>query len=126
MAPPIKKANERGGAFLESLLVTAFLLVLVTMLLVVFYALFARAWIGYQSEQALYCAAEGRPPPICKARWKSRLENFLPWGRVERLRLGKGRDKWNSEIVWTVERFRYRSARELGIRAIARNRGLSW
>ena len=63
--------------------------VLVIGILFALYFVFARAWLFYHAEQALYCVAEERPGKVCRESLMRNLRRFLPWGDVQLLALDK-------------------------------------
>ena len=74
--------------------------VLVSCLLIVSYLLFARAWIQYQSEQALYCLAENQPAYACRHQLEKALRRCLPYGELRDLTVFTTNARWNVNLQW--------------------------
>jgi hypothetical protein len=75
--------NQKGQALWELLSVFSVLAILVSGILLAAYLMFARAWLTYQSEQALYCVAEKQSPAHCRHGFQQRVTRFLPWGTLQ-------------------------------------------
>lgn len=80
------------------------------------YLWFARAWIEYQSEQALYCVAEARPAPHCRRRLHERLNGFLPYRDSLQTTLQSGRENWKLRLEWKWNGYRIHLEKELSTR----------
>lgn len=86
-------SKQNGSALWETLPVLALVIFLVSAFLLTSYLMFARAYILYQAEQALYCVAEQAAPGDCRAQLRARVTRTLPWGdlRIDTLEpLGHG------------------------------------
>ena len=126
MAPPAVTANRQKGSALIELLPVSFLLLTFTVgLLLAAYVLFARAWIQYQGEQALYCAAEGQSPMQCRLSLDAQLRNFLPWG-LRRTYLAGADGAWKLEVDWSYRNCKFHMVKELGPRQILNAKALRW
>lgn len=110
---------------MEMLPVMLLLLIFVMGLLVAAYLLFARAWIQYQTEQALYCLAEQRTPLNCKAQLQARLERFLPWGETWS-QLQNSNDEWSATVHWNYQNYSFHVAKKLNSRLILNPKVLRW
>jgi hypothetical protein len=110
---------------LEMVPATLLLLAFISGVLLAGYLLFARAWIQYQSEQAVLCAAERRIAFPCGLELKRRLERFLPWGRVD-AKVTVLPEKWAVAVAWHLGNFRLQTKRELTPRRLADRRSLKW
>jgi len=131
MALPVARSNQRGGALTEALPVVLVLAVFVSGLLLMVYLMFARAWIQYQSEQALYCLAEARPVSRCRKQLEQRLSRLLKWGHPGVLRLttydrGRGVDVWTVEAEWKIKAYNLRVKKQLDTRRLLQSRALRW
>lgn len=117
--------TNKGSALWEALPVTALLLVLVTVIFLVCYLFFARAFILYHVEQSLYCAVVGRPPRICQEHFARKLREFLPWGSLQRVHLAC--DPKGSEMtgLWRLGSYRLPIRHRLEPE-IARKKASSW
>lgn len=71
--------TSKGQAILEGVLLTPVLIALFLLLCGSCYGLFARAWIDYQADQALFCSAEVEHAD-CAQSARNRLRRLLPWG----------------------------------------------
>ena len=91
--------DQRGTALVESLPVMGLLAILIAGLLMAFYLLFTRAWIQYQSEQALYCALQEQVSFHCRARLEARLREFVLVGQFSTKLSGASND-WMVEVQW--------------------------
>lgn len=115
--------NSRGSAMLEAVPVTLVLLAFVSGLLLAAYLLFARAWIQYQSEQALYCAAVESPG--CRRQLEDQVRRFIPWGNISSDVHSSGTN-WSAEVRWNYQDYSFRVAKDLTPRLILKNRALLW
>ena len=126
MALRILKINSRGQALLEAVPATLLLLVFVVGVLGAAYFIFGRAWLSYVGEQGLYCLAEGRGVPVCRALIQRRVSGALPWGSLERVSLGDHGESWSVEIRWHLQNVRFHVSKRLRVKDILRNKALSW
>ena len=126
MAPQIPRINERGSLALESIPVTLLLLTFVTGLLLAGYFIFARAWVHYQGERGLFCAAQARSTDACERELRSRIARVMPFGELERVRFSTGREEWTLEIIWNFNDHRLHLQKRLRVREAATNRALRW
>jgi hypothetical protein len=124
MARKIAPGNSRGSTVLEAVPVVMVLFVFVTGLLFAAYLIFARGWIQYQGEQALYCVNESRPVSICRRELAGRLNRFLPWGRLGDVDLRFQGDTGKLDIKWVIEGFTIRISKRMSMRQIVRKKGL--
>jgi len=118
-----QESDDRGGALLEGVAATGVVFVFTSALLVATYLLFARAYLQYESEQALLCLAESRPAFICKRILLDRLAKRLPWGDVSRARLAGGEDAWRLEVEWAWQACRLRVRKDLSVGRISGRAG---
>jgi apolipoprotein N-acyltransferase len=122
--------NNFGNAIAEALPAIAALLVFIVGIFLGVYLIFARAWIQYQSEQALYCLSESKPAFVCHRGLQNKLASSLPWGRVGKTQLSsttKGKHQnWNVEVEWKIRDFKLRVRKQLGTRHLLQNRALRW
>jgi hypothetical protein len=124
MARKIALSNSRGSAVLEAVPVGMVVLVFVMGLLFAAYLMFARGWIQYQGEQALYCVNEARPASVCRRELAGRLTQFLPWGKLGNIDLRFQGDKGKLDIKWVIEGFTIRISKQMSMRQIIRKKGL--
>jgi hypothetical protein len=126
MAPPIvAKSNQRGNALVESLPVMFLLVSLVVGLLLAAYLLFARAWIAYQSEQALYCSLQMQSASGCQIQLESQLRDFLPYGEIQ-TRVTGINNNWLVEVQWHYREYQMLTRRRLDPELIQANRVLRY
>ena len=118
-------SNNRGTALLEAVPVMLIILSLVLGLMIAFYLFFTRAWIQYQSEQALYCAAEARASFPCRSQLEGKLKKFLPWGRSSVL-LQASNNTWTVEVRWGYGQFSFHTLKELTPKHILASKALRW
>ena len=122
--------RNAGSAMAEALPAIAALLIFIAGISIGVYLIFARAWMQYQSEQALYCLGEAKPAFICRRFLERKLESGLPWGRLGKMQLNsvaRGQhQKWNIEVEWKIRNFTLRVHKELGTRALLQSRALHW
>lgn len=81
------------------------MLVLITFaggFLLVGYLIFARAWLQFQGEQALYCVATRHPAYVCERRLRARVDEALPWGRLTVAYVNADADNWRMEMEWLL------------------------
>lgn len=126
MAPQIPRINERGSLALESIPVTLLLLTFVAGLLFAGYFIFARAWIHYQGERGLFCAAHERGAEVCARELRSRITRVMPLGELESVRFRTGHEEWTLEIIWNINDRRLHLQKRLRVREAATNRALRW
>jgi hypothetical protein len=124
MARRIALSNSRGSAALEAVPVIMVVLVFVLGLLFATYLIFARGWIQYQGEQALYCVNESRPVAVCRRELAGQIKQFLPWGKLGNIDLRFQGDKGKLDIKWVIEGFTIRISKQLSMRQIVRKKGL--
>jgi len=123
--------NQRGSALWESLPVSALMLILVAAILAAGYLLFARSWVLYQSEQALYCVAERQPSAHCASKMRGQVQRFLPWGELRIVSLiranagGEVRARWTLQSRWSAP-FRITVNRKLDLSLSKRSRLSRW
>ena len=92
----------RGAAISECALVVGVVVTIVSATLSLSYLAYARAMIEYQTEQVLYCLAEGRRPATCRANLHRALKDQLRIGRLTKLRATRRRNHWHVEASWTA------------------------
>lgn len=119
------KETERGFAILESLPVMGVFIAFLLGILMVAYLMFTRAWIQYQSEQALYCAAEGKYTLLCREELERKVHQFLPWGETH-ARVTSLQQKWNVEIEWKYRNYAFHFHKELNPDLVLRTKALRW
>jgi hypothetical protein len=103
----------------------AVLTVLVSGILLATYLLFARAWMQWQSEEALYCAAVGQGASVCQRTLEDRVREFLPWGTVQ-ARVWTAESGWYAEVRWKYSQFAFHERKALTPKMIVGNRDLRW
>jgi len=118
-------SDRAGSALFEALPVSILLVVFVSGLLLAAYLLFARSWIQYHSEQALYCVSEGHSSAQCKFQLKEKLERFLPWGDTS-VYLNGGDDHWHVEVTWKYRGYAFHLRKELNPKQILNAKALPW
>src|SRR5665213_1806017 len=100
MVPPaVPTNNSRGSALAEAAPVMLLLATFAAGICLAFYLFFARAWIQYQSEQALHCASERKSTWQCKYELDEKLRRFLPWGESAAHLHATGTE-WRVEVQW--------------------------
>ncbi len=113
--------DARGSALWESLLILLVLMGLASGALITAYLAAGRSWIYFQSEQALYCLSEERPPAVCRERFTRQVKRFLPWGEMS-LRL-EGEGPFEVRVIWRLGRkFDFALHRRLDLRSSALSR----
>ena len=117
--------NERGSALLEALPTSLVLFAFVSGLMLSAYILFARTWIQFQSEQALYCAAQTDSTSTCRYQLQEKLAQFLPWGNVN-VQIQGSDQKWIVDVVWTFQDFAFRMHKELSPNGLLNAKALPW
>lgn len=95
----------RGQALLEAVLALPCTLLIFFVLIAIVYLGFARAWIGYQSDQALFCLAEGESQFHCRRMIEKSVQRFLPFGELRRVQLDSFNDQWRATIDWQWTQF---------------------
>jgi hypothetical protein len=115
--------NPRGSALLEALPVGLLLVFIVSGALLVAYFLFARSWIQYQSEQALYCAAQSHWD--CKYQLQEKLQQFLPWGQTQ-VQVQGNNQLWTVEVQWKYRDYSFHLHKELNPAQILKTKVLQW
>src|ERR1044072_1779965 len=106
--------TERGSAVLEGVMSFTVLAAFTIGLLTGCYLLFARGFIEYESEQALYCLAEGQPSFICRSRLRDSVARYLPFGSMSRAGLGTDtRGLWDVDVEWQWSNYRVQMHRKL-------------
>lgn len=118
-------SNDRGTALLEAVPVMLLVVTFLVGIMVAFYLFFTRAWIQYQSEQALYCAAVTRSSFSCQSQLISQLNKFLPWGRSSAV-LQATENKWTVEVRWIYGKFSFHTTKELTPKVILGAKALRW
>ncbi len=104
----------RGQALLEAVFVTPVLAASLILLLGLCYLTFARAWLIFQTDRALLCAAEGAALSDCETSARSQLRKFLPFRRLKPLRLRAfGNDEWRAEVEWQWQTLQFRRKRAM-------------
>lgn len=124
MAQVNAKKTERGTALVEGLPALLCLMIFVSGLLLSAYLIFARSWIQYQSEQALYCLAESRSYEMCRRKMEQKLDRALPFGQTHFVRLSGGGDLWKVDVRWKIHDFEIKIRKQLSVRQILRSRAL--
>ena len=109
---------------MEAVPVISVVLVFVIGALFAAYLMFARGWIQYQGEQALYCVNEARPVPLCRRELSNKINQFLPWGKIGNIDLRFQGDKGKLDIKWVINGFTIRISKQLSMRQIIRKKGL--
>ena len=94
--------GNKGSAVWEAIPISALLVVITAALLAAGYRFFARAYLIYQSEQTLYCLAEGKSSVLCRRQLQERINRFLPWGRLSILALRQSTDSTEIAGRWSL------------------------
>jgi hypothetical protein len=129
MAPPIA-GTERGQALIEALPVTLILALFVSFMFLASYVIGARVYLQWQSEQALYCAAEaqgrgyGAMASVCAAELERGFRDLFPWGEVHAVTWTAGQD-WHVEANWKLGGIHFTCNRNLNVQLIAK-KALRW
>ena len=122
--------NDKGSALTEALPATAALFAFIAGILLATYLIFARAWIQYQSEQALYCLSEAKPVLVCRRNLEKKISAALMWGRPGDLRLNSGtrgkNEIWSSEVQWRIGKYQLSVRKQLDTRRLLQSRALHW
>ena len=105
--------SSSGQALLETVLLLPCAMLLFVCFLSLAYAAFARAWIGYQTDRALFCLAEGESEFQCKKNIESSVNEFLPFGRFHHLQLSSNGDQWLAEVDWRWNQIRLQKQKTL-------------
>jgi len=125
MGPQTVRPNS-GQALTEALPVTLLLGLFISGLLLVAYLLFARSTIQYQSEQALYCAAQKhKSKSDCAMELKQAIEQALPWGDLA-VDVEKQANKWTTEVQWTYQGYSFNMYKELTPKQMLNAKALPW
>jgi hypothetical protein len=124
MAPLHAIADRRGSAAIEAAAVAGVLAVFAAGVLMTVYLLFARAWLQYQTEQALYCLAERRGTAVCRSRLSDRARAFLPYGNFRTMDLRAERGRWIAEVGWEWQGYTLHLSKRLTPGLILKNRVL--
>src|SRR5690242_14548712 len=122
MARKIVLSDSRGSAVLEAVPVAMVIFVFVSGILLAAYLMFARGWIQYQGEQALYCVNESRPVSVCRRELAGSINQFLPWGKLGNIDLRFQGDKGKLDIKWVIEGFTIRISKQMSMRQIIRKK----
>jgi hypothetical protein len=117
--------NAKGSALIEFLPVSGLLAFFVAVALTGAYLIFGKAWIQYQSEQALYCAAEKSAAIDCQSELDARLRPFLPWGTTE-VRIRSADELWTVEVIWKFGPLTLDIVKELTPRQLLAQKVLHW
>ncbi|MBX3022563.1 MAG: hypothetical protein KF799_12900 [Bdellovibrionales bacterium] len=123
-------ANKRGSSVVEATLAVSTITLLAGLILTTTYIWFTRAWVSYQSEQALYCLGEGRPPRQCRQKLQRHLKTQLPFVDVTVVQAWRTYRMWNVQVQWEWrlkweqidKRYVLRLRKELSIQQIDRMR----
>jgi hypothetical protein len=118
-------SNSRGSALIEAAPVMLLLVTLAAGLCLAFYLFFARAWVQYQSEQALHCVSERKSAWRCKNDLDEKLNRFLPWGE-SRARIFQVNEQSTVEVQWTYGKFSLHVAKTLSPKQILAAKALQW
>jgi hypothetical protein len=121
----MKAIEARGSALIEVLPATVVLALLIGVCLTGAYLLFGRAWIQYQSEQALYCAAQGPSPLHCQTELEDTIHQFLPWGD-SMVRIHSEDQHWSVEVEWQYQYFSLHVAKDLTPQQMLQPKVLQW
>lgn len=114
--------KQTGSALWESLPVMGLIIVFVSGALLAAYLLFARAWVLFHAEQALYCAAERKPAHHCRARLKDKVSSALPWGTLQISALAGEPAGARLHAQWTFKKFHVPIRRKLDLSSSKRSR----
>ncbi|NJL23914.1 MAG: hypothetical protein HC902_01150 [Calothrix sp. SM1_5_4] len=112
--------HARGSALIEASGAVAVIAIFLAGVLLGGYLLFAKVWLEYQGEQALYCLAERRSGTLCRMLLRRKFERFLPWGRVAALSLRTERN-WHLDLEWRLGGYVLRVRRELSPKIIVKS-----
>src|ERR1700733_4462938 len=94
--------NDRGQAILEALWTLPAAGLMFFCLAAFCYLAFARAWIGYQSDQGLFCLAEGASESSCTSEVDKAIRRFLPFGELRYLSFATQEKEWRGEFDWRL------------------------
>lgn len=89
------------------------------------YLISARAWLQYQSEQALYCLASENPGWNCQTRLNAQLKRYLPWGHW-RTRATSTGNQWSVDVQWNYKNYQVHLLKELNPKLLVRKKDLRW
>lgn len=113
----------RGQALVEFALTSVVITVVVGATLFALYAHFARAWLEYTSEQALYCLSEGRGDQICRANLR-RDALRIPFVTLTDARLVRRRDSCLITVRWRIRTYEFQLVKALNARRVLSRAGL--
>lgn len=92
--------NNKGQALIESVLVLPGILLIFLLLLSLAYVGFARAWINFQIDRALFCLAEGESEFQCRQETTKIMQRYLPLGQLHTMTIISSRDQWRAQVRW--------------------------
>lgn len=110
---------------IEAIACAALYLLIVGSLLLIAYLQFGQVWIQYQSEQALYCVAEGQSSAQCRTKLEARVEEFLPWGKID-VQLASAGGKWKAKVDWQWKEYSFHFEKELSPELLLKRKALRW
>lgn len=120
MAPLLAEKNlvrtikcSRGQATLEAIGAFWILSIAFAGFLALIYVGFVRSFIGYQSDQALFCLAEGQSESHCQNIARREMRKFLPFGELLTFQLTANNNAWRASVDWQWAKFHIKKQRIL-------------
>jgi len=104
---------SRGQALVEAVWAVPILSLAFAGLLALIYVGFVRSFIGYQSDQALFCLAEGQSEYHCQNAAKQSMRKFLPFGELRSFQLTSAHEAWRASADWQWAKIHIKKQRML-------------
>ncbi len=90
--------QQKGQTLIESCFISFFLFSLILGIFTLVYLGFIKLWIDHQAHQGLFCMATPQPVYQCKKKIHNQLNQFLIYGKINRLNLNRSSQYLKSEI----------------------------
>ena len=95
-----KTSSQKGQSFVETLIFTLTLTILVKLILLIFWIFTTTLWIEHQLYQALVCVAQQKKMSQCKHTALTQIKKLNVLGTINSLNFKIFQNKWKGELQW--------------------------
>lgn len=95
-----KSTCQKGQSFVETLILTLTLIILVKFILLIFWVFINTLWMEHQLYQGLVCVAQQKKISQCKHTSLAQIKKLNTLGIIKSLNFKNFQNKWKGELQW--------------------------
>lgn len=97
-----RRNSQAGTSLVETCIILTFLLPVVATGMMVATAAGFRTVAHHLLYETLICVSEGQSSASCQQRLLKQLQQVIPWGRCEQLKITSSPTSWSARLVWRI------------------------